>query len=177
MSTPKTGVFPVHNNIFKFGTGGLDSTEDQMLTPANLENFSPSFDNTIEEWFAMENEGWKSALLTGKGWTISFKGKRTVGDTANDYIAGLMLKVGREACTKFRWTLPDGLTVDQNVVIAVTNNGGGDSVNVGGLEFECKSDGKPTVTEPSSGSETTAPGTETTGSETTGSETNGNGGN
>ena len=137
-----------------------------MLTPANLENFQPQFDNTIEEWFAMENEGWKSALLTGKGWTISFKGKRTVGDTANDYIAGLMLKVGREACTKFRWILPDGLTIDQNVVIAVTNNGGGDSVNVGGLEFECKSDGKPTVTLPE-GEETDG----TTGGEASGSET------
>ena len=154
MSTaPRTGVFPVHNNIFKFGIGGLDSTEEQMLTPANLENFQPNFDNTIEEWFSMENEGWKSALLTGKGWTISFKGKRTVGDPANDYIAGLMLKVGRAACTKFRWILPDGLTVDQNVVIAVTNNGGGDTTNVGRLEFECRSDGKPAVTLPDDGQE------------------------
>ena len=64
-----------------------------------------------------------------------------------------MLRVGREACTKFRWTLPDGLTVNQNVVIAVTNNGGGDSTNVGGLEFECRSDGKPAVTLPESSSE------------------------
>ena len=85
-----------------------------------------------------------------------------------------MLKVGRAACTKFRWILPDGLTIDQNVVIAVTNNGGGDSVNVGGLEFECKSDGKPAVTlsesETSTGSETDGTGTETTGTETTGGE-------
>ena len=178
MSTPITGVFPVHNNIFKFGVGGLNSTEQQMLTPSNLENFSPSFDNTIEEWFAMENEGWKSALLTGKGWSISFKGKRTVGDPANDYIAGLMLKVGREACTKFRWILPDGLTINQNVVIAVTNNGGGDTTNVGGLEFECRSDGKPTVTLPESETTGTEPtGGETTGDEATGTETTGNGGN
>ena len=102
MSTPITGVFPVHNNIFKFGVGGLDSTEQQMLTPANLENFQPHFDNTLEQWFAMEQEGWRSALLTGKGWSISFKGKRTIGDAANDYIAGLMLKIGRKACTKSR---------------------------------------------------------------------------
>ena len=155
MSTPKPGVFPVHNNIFKFGIGGLDSTEQQMLTPANLENFSPNFANTIEEWFAMENGGWKSALLTGKGWSIAFKGKRTVGDPANDYIASLMLKVGREACTKFRWELPAGLIIDQNVVIAVTNNGGGDTTNVGGLEFECRSDGKPTVTLPEEETEET----------------------
>ena len=153
MSTPITGVFPVHNNIFKFGVGGLDSTEQQMLTPANLENFQPHFDNTLEQWFAMDQEGWRSALLTGKGWSISFKGKRTIGDAANDYIAGLMLKIGRKACTKFRWILPDGLTIDQNVVIAVTNNGGGDTTNVGGLEFECHSVGKPTVTLPESDEE------------------------
>ena len=163
MSTPITGVFPVHNNIFKFGVGGLDSTEQQMLTPANLENFQPQFDNTIEEWFAMENEGWKSALLTGKGWTISFKGKRTVGDAANDYIAGLMLENGMEAQTQFEWTLPDGIKVAFPVTVAVTNNGGGETVNVGALEFEVHSNGKPTVTLPESEED---PG-DTTGDETT----------
>lgn len=144
----KKGVFPVHNNIFKIGTKGPESTESDMLTPAGLENFSPSFDNTIEEWYSMENQGWRSALLTGKGWSIGFSGKRVVGDAANDYIAGLMLAIGQDACTKFYWRLPDGLTVEQNVIVAVSNNGGGDTTNVGKLEFELRSDGKPTVTAP-----------------------------
>ncbi len=147
MSVTK-GVFPVHNNIFKIGIAGLESTEDEMLTPAGLENFSPSFDNTIEDWYSMENKGWRSSLLTGKGWSIGFSGKRVVGDTANDYIANKMLAIGSEACTKFYWQLPDGLTVEQNVIISVTNNSGGDTTNVGKLEFELRSDGKPTVTEP-----------------------------
>lgn len=143
------GAFPVHKNIFKVGVKGLESTEDDMLTPAGLENFSPSFDNTIQDWYSMENEGWRSSLLTGKGWAIGFSGKRIVGDTANDYIAGKMLAIGQDACTKFSWELPDGLKIEQNVVISVTNNGDGDTINVGKLEFELRSDGKPTVTEPS----------------------------
>lgn len=144
----KNGVFPVHNNIFEFGTKGLSSTDEDMATPANMESFSPAFDNTIQDWFSMENEGWRSSLMTGKGWSISFSGKRTIGDKCNDYIAGLMLKVGQDACTKFKWTLPDGLTISQDVVIAVTNNGGGETTDVAKLEFECRSTGKPTVTLP-----------------------------
>ena len=35
----KGKVFPVHNNQFKFGTGGLNSTEQQMVMPKDLENF------------------------------------------------------------------------------------------------------------------------------------------
>jgi hypothetical protein len=65
MSVTK-GVFPVHNNVFKIGIKGLESEEADMQTPAGLENFSPSFDNTIEDWFSMENKGWRSSLLTGK---------------------------------------------------------------------------------------------------------------
>lgn len=148
----------MHNNIFKIGVKGLESVEADMLTPAGLENFSPSFDNTIEDWYSMENEGWRSSLLTGKGWSISFSGKRVIGDAANDYVARLMLAIGQDACTKFYWQLPDGLTVEQNVIVAVTNNGGGDTTNVGKLEFELRSDGAPKVTEPSSEENTAAEG-------------------
>ena len=102
-----TRVFPVHNNIFKFGINGLDSTAEQMKTPANMESFTPSFNNTIEEWFAMDQEGWGSSMMTGKKVSIQFKGKRTIGDPANDYIAGLMLENGMEAQTQFEWTLPE----------------------------------------------------------------------
>ena len=163
MSQNGTRVFPVHNNIFKFGINGLDSTAEQMKTPANMESFTPSFNNTIEEWFAMDQEGWGSSMMTGKKVSIQFKGKRTIGDPANDYIAGLMLENGMEAQTQFEWTLPDGIKVAFPVTVAVTNNGGGETVNVGALEFEVHSNGKPTVTLPESEED---PG-DTTGNETT----------
>ena len=173
MSQTQTRVFPVHNNIFKFGVNGLQSTAQQMLMPANMESFSPSFNNTIEEWFAMDQEGWGSSLMTGKKIVIQFKGKRTIGDPANDYIAGLMLENGMDAQTPFEWTLPDGMKVAFPVTIAVTNNGGGETTNVGGLEFEVHSNGKPTVTLP----ETTSGSTSESTSESTPTSESENGGN
>lgn len=44
-------VYPVHNNIFKFGTKGQESLDENMAMPSDLENFSPSIDGTVEEWY------------------------------------------------------------------------------------------------------------------------------
>ena len=141
------GVFPVHNNKFEIGTKGTaSSAAEDFAIPKGLENFSPSFDNTIEEWYAMDEEGWISRLFTGKAWAISFTGKRVIGDPANDYIAGLLFEIGQDANTILKWTMPTGTVIQQEVVVSVTNNGGGDTTNVGALEFELQSTGKPTVT-------------------------------
>ena len=80
----KGKVYPVHNNVFKFGTAGLESTTEQMVMPADLENFAPSIDGTVEEWYSMDAAGWAKAAMTGKKLGFSFKGKRSVGDPGNE---------------------------------------------------------------------------------------------
>ena len=47
-------VYPVHNNVFKFGTKGMDSVDGDMVMPADLENFAPTIDGTTEEGYAMD---------------------------------------------------------------------------------------------------------------------------
>lgn len=140
-------VYPVHNNIFKFGVMGLESTEENMMMPKDLENFAPAIDGTVEEWYAMDAGGWAKAAMTGKKLSFSFKGKRSVGDTGNDYIAGLMLKFGQDAMTKFEWTMVSGAKLACDVVVNVTTPGGGDTTNIDTLEFEVICYGKPTFTE------------------------------
>ena len=144
---PKTGVYPVLNNIFKIGTSGLESTVDQMKSIKDVTTFSVSFDNNVEEWTPMDQEGWVRRLMTGKGIKISLSGKRCVGDEGNDYIAGLAFKSGQDVETKFEWTFPSGLKVEFNAVINLTNVGGGESTDAAPLEFEVMTNGKPTVTE------------------------------
>ena len=146
MANPFSGVFPVHNNVFE-----VETAEDTWSEIANLETFTPNFDGNVEEWNAMENGGWASALKTGMKWSLSMKGKRTVGDTGNDFIAGKKFAMGQEAYANFRWTLPTGTKITQQMVVNVKNDGGGDTTNVGNLEFDLQSNGKPTVTEPSGG--------------------------
>lgn len=139
-------VYPVHNNVFKFGTKGLESVDGDMVMPSDLENFAPSIDGTLEEWYAMDASGWAKSAMTGKKLSFSFKGKRSVGNAGNDYIAGLAWKFGQDVMTKFEWTMVSGAKLSGDVVINVTTPGGGDSTNVDTLEFEVVFYGKPTYT-------------------------------
>ena len=137
----KTGVYPCYENQFKVGKAKGDASPI-----ADMETFSVSFDNGVEEWTPFDAEGWVRRLLTAKGVTISVTGKRNVSDTGNDYVADKAFKNGRDAEGYFAWTFPDGTTVSwEMAVINVKNIGAGDSTAVGPLEFDVLSNGKPTI--------------------------------
>lgn len=139
-------VYPVHENKFKFGLNGVDSTEDEMAMPADLENFAPTIDGQTEEWFAMDAGGWAKNMVTGKKFSIDFTGKRSVGDPGNDYIASLAMKMGKEAMTSFEWQMVSGAKLSGLVTINVTTPGGGDTTNLDKLEFTAMLYGKPEFT-------------------------------
>ena len=140
-----SGVYPCYENQFKIGTAGAQT----LNTIADMESFSVAFDDGVEEWTPFETEGWKRRLKTGKGVTISISGKRNIGDTGNDFVAGLAFKNGRESEADVEWTFPDGTVVKfAGAVINVTALGSADSTGVAPLEFEVMSNGKPTVTDP-----------------------------
>lgn len=147
MATVSSGVYPVYENQFKINTKGRSSGTTGTYTPiADMETFSVSFDDNVEEWTPMTTEGWVRRLKTGKGLTISINGKRNVGDAGNDYVAGLAWLSGAACNSELEWTFPNGDKVLIPCVINVTACGG-DSTNVEPLEWECLSDGKPTFTE------------------------------
>lgn len=139
----RTGVYPCYENQFQI------KVNNTYVNIADCETFEVSFDNGVEEWTPFETEGWKRSLMTGKGFTITVTAKRNIGDAGNDFVAGLAFKNGRDCEAPFKWSFPDGSSVeiaDPAAVISVTNNGGGDSTNVAPLEFEIHSNGKPTYT-------------------------------
>lgn len=148
MAVP-SGVFPVWKNAFKIGKSGAASTEVDMVPIKEMESFSISIDGNVEEWNPFEAEGWTRRLVTGKAFTLSIAGKRHIGDEGNDYVAGLAWKSGVDCSTKMLWTFPDGATLSFDAVVNVTNIGAGETRNVGPLEFDVMSDGKPTYTAPS----------------------------
>lgn len=142
MANANTGVYPVYENQFQIGT---DS--ETLSNIANMTSFSVSFDNGVEEWKPFDQEGWTSRLMTAKSITISVTGKRTVGDTGNDFVASLAMLNGRQVEATFVWTFPDGTTVTfENAIINVKVCGAGESTNAAPLEFDVMSNGKPVVT-------------------------------
>lgn len=147
MGRVSSGVFPCYENQFQIKSGST------YATIADCETFECSFDNGVEEWTPFEQEGWTRRLMTAKSVTVTVSGKRNIGDTGNDYIASLTFANGQDAQADFKWTFPDGTVVEfTDAVISVTNIGGGDATNVGPLEFEVQSNGKPKITQASSGS-------------------------
>lgn len=139
----KTGVFPVYDNQFKVG-----ADKETATTIADMETFSVEFSNGIETWNPMDQGGWQRGLMTSKGLKISINGKRNVGDTGNDYVAGKMFTNGRDSEGYLGWTFPDGTTVDfEGCIFDIKNCNAGDSTNVGPLEFEVTANGKPKVTQ------------------------------
>lgn len=140
-----TGVLPVYSNVFKIGTAGRESATEAMKTIADMETFSVSIDNGIEEWTPMETEGWTRRLMTAKSLTITLSGKRNIGDAGNDYCASKRFVNGLDANSLFEWDLPDGTVITVPCVVNASS-AGGDSTGAEGLEVEILSDGKPTVT-------------------------------
>lgn len=139
--TPFTGVFPCYEGLFKI------KASNSYVTIADMETFSISFDNGVEEWTPYGSEGWVRRLMTAKSVTISVSGKRNIGDTGNDAVAALATKNGREAEADIQLTLKDGTTIEfAGAVISVTELEFADSTNVAPLAFDIMSNGKPTVT-------------------------------
>lgn len=140
------GVFPVYNLVFKIGTKGKASEEADMAEIADLESFGISIEGSVENWTPMTTAGWARALMTGKSFSIDMKGKRSVGDEGNDYVADIAWKDGLDCSTKGEIEFPDGAKLAFDCVINVTNVGGGDSTNVAPLEFTMQGDGRPVYT-------------------------------
>ena len=140
-----TGVYPCYENQFQVNTSSTGTASWKDI--ADMETFSVSIDNGVEEWTPFTTEGWTRRLMTAKSITISVSGKRNVGDDGNDFIAGKFMANGQDAQADFKWTFPDGAVLTMTgAVLNVTNMGAGDSTAVAPLEFEIQSNGKPTYT-------------------------------
>jgi predicted secreted protein len=138
-------VYPVNELDFQVNTAGR-TTPGTFVTVADMESFELAFDNGVEEWTPMDTEGWIRRLMTSKSIKVTLKGKRNYEDAGNDYVAGLAQVNGNAANSILKIVFPNTDSLEIPCVINVTACAGGDSTNVGALEFEALSDGKPTYT-------------------------------
>ena len=136
-----TGVFPCYEGMFQIKAG------NSYVDIADVESFSISIDNGIEEWNPYGEEGWVRRLMTAKSVAFSCSGKRNVGDDGNDAVASYAFKNGRDAEADFKVNFKNGDSIElTNAIVSVTAYEYGDSTNVAPLEFEIQSNGKPNIT-------------------------------
>lgn len=147
MNKVTSGAFPVFDLIFKVGTKGLASTDEDMKPIKDMTSFSLSIEGNTQKWNPLDVKGWGRALMTGKSLTISLNGKRNVGDPGNDYVASVAFKDGLECSTKAEVEFPDGSKLSFNCVLDIKEFLGGESQDVAPLSFDMIGDGKPEFTD------------------------------
>ena len=145
MATISSGVFPVNALKIEIGTEKASETWTYAEI-ADMESASISVDTGVEEWNSIVDGGWRKALATSKALTVSMSGKRCLGDTGNDFVAGKWNANGQECNSSCKITLPNSDTLVFDCVIQVTSFLGSDSTAVAPLEFDLLSNGEPVYT-------------------------------
>lgn len=136
---------PVYEITFQVNANGRDSETPDFVTVKDAESLMIAIDGNVEEWNPMDTEGWKRRMMTAKSLTVTMGGKRNSGDAGNDYVASLAYANGEACNSQMKITFPDGATLDFDCVIDVKSMGG-EATNIGALEWDALSDGKPTYT-------------------------------
>jgi hypothetical protein len=144
MATVTVGQFAISECEVAVKTSG--SASPAVYSPiADLEELSLTVDNNIETWYSINDDGWQNALLTAKALSGSFSGKRTLGDTGNDFIDGLRYNIGKAAEADFKITFPNDATLTFTAVVGLTDVLGA-ATDVAPLSGDITGKGKPTFT-------------------------------
>lgn len=146
-ATAQSGLQPTHATEIGISTTGVPETlaNGTYSTILDLEGCNVSVDGTLQEWSAMSDKGWGSAMMTGKKLTLSCTVKRRYGDTVHDYIAQKSMQTGTSCNTAYKITFPN---LDTLIVPCVINfkSFGGESTDVDAMSFDLVSTGMPTYT-------------------------------
>ncbi len=149
MANITIGQYSVSNCKVKVKTSGA-SGQAVYSEVADLEEFSLSIESNTETWYSINDGGWQNALLTAKALSGSFSGKRTLGDTGNDYVEGLRYKLAKDAEADWEIDFPDGSKLDFTAVTALTDILGA-ATDVAPLSGDITCKGKPTFTAATTG--------------------------
>lgn len=128
------------------GTAESNGTWTYAKLCAGIEGMTPNFNETnVQSWFLC-GEGFANNAVTGAAPEIQVTGKRILGDTAQDFIAGLQWEIGsdRESSVKI-------IAFDKQIicpcVIGDIVSFGGNSTDLNTFSCTIRLNGKPTVTD------------------------------
>lgn len=144
MATVTVGQYAINECAVKVKTSG-SGAQAIYSTIADLEEFNLSVENNIDTWYSIADNGWQNALLTAKALTGSFSGKRTLGDTGNDYLDSLRYAIGKAAEADFQIVFPNDATLEFTAVVGLTDVLGA-ATGVAPLSGNITGKGKPTFT-------------------------------
>lgn len=143
MATVTVGQYAVSECKVEVNTSNTSTASWAEI--ADLEEMNLAVENNVETWYSIADDGWQNALLTAKALSGSFTGKRTLGDTGNDFIDGKRYAIGKAAEADFKITFPNDATLEFTAVVGLTDVLGA-ATNVAPLSGDITGKGKPTFT-------------------------------
>jgi hypothetical protein len=111
-----------------------------------ITNVEPSNNEELSQDKYLDGGGFGETDVIGAQTVLSFSGHRFYGDLAQDFIMGLMLKLGDDRRTNFEWTEPDGGKFTGACTIANISGPSGSAGAKGEISFEIHFNGEPTYT-------------------------------
>lgn len=99
-----------------------------------------------QQYFFLCGEGFADNETTGAAPELVITGRRIVGDTAQDYVAGKQFKLGTERNSSVKITA-EGKVITCDCTIGAITSFGGQALDVNAFGCTIRFNGKPTVTD------------------------------
>ena len=133
-------------NKIEIGVSKSNSTWTYAELCAGIEGMEFNENEQNQQFFFLCGEGFASNIVTGAAPELVITGRRIVGDTAQDYIAGLQMKLGEERDSSVKIT-SGGKVITCDCSIGAITSFGGQALDVNACGCTIRLCGEPTVTD------------------------------
>lgn len=136
---------PVWANKIEIGIAESNDTWTYSELKEGIDSmeFSPNEQN--QQYFFLADDGFAHNETTGGAPELAISGRRIVGDTAQDYIAGKQFALGTDRNTSVKITAEGKVITCEATIGDVTSFGGG-TLDVNSFGCTLRFNGKPTIT-------------------------------
>ena len=129
------------------GTAESNGTWTYAPLKAGIEGMEFAENEQNQQFFFLDGEGFAENEVTGAAPELVITGRRKVGDTAQDFVAGLQFALGgnRKSSVKI---IAEGKQIVCGCTIGAVKSFGGQALDVNQFGCTIRFNGKPTVTTP-----------------------------
>ena len=113
---------------------------------AGIESMEFNENEQNQQYFFLCGDGYASNIVTGAAPELVVSGRRIVGDTAQDHIAGLQTSLGADRNSSIKITA-EGKVITCDCNIGAITSFGGSTLDVNSFGCTIRFNGKPTVTD------------------------------
>lgn len=128
------------------GSGGAAGTWTYAKLCKGIEGMEFNENEQNQQFFFLCGEGFAHNETTGAAPELTITGRRIVGDTAQDYIAGLQFQLGEDRNSSVK-IIAEGKQMICDCTIGAITTFGGQTLDVNAFGCTIRFNGKPVVTD------------------------------